>query len=224
MPRAGSTITSVLAVALLAACASPTPEPAATALDAAPGDDFTADLPPVATAPAPAGATDPAQALADLARAAAAAATPDAAPPAHLRIPSIGVDTPTIDLDLTAETAEVPASFDVAGWYRQTKTPGTVGPAVIVGHVGSRAGPGVFADLDRLIAGDRIEVTDVDGATRTFVVSAGALVDKHDRPPEVFGWVGDRPELRLITCGGEFDVASGHHVSNYVIWAHEVET
>jgi len=157
-------------------------------------------------------------------RRAAAQAVADAAEPAHLSIPAIGVDTPTIDLDLTAAEAEVPESFHVAGWYRQTRTPGTIGPAVIVGHVGSRAGPGVFARLDRLHPGDEIHVTDDDGITRTFVVDAGALVDKYDRPEVVFGWVGDRPELRLITCGGDFDPGTGHHVSNYVIWAHEVTT
>lgn len=161
--------------------------------------------------------------MADLNQRAVAAATTDAAEPAHLSIPAIGVDTPTIDLDLTAQEAEVPESFHVAGWYRQTRTPGTIGPAVIVGHVGSRHGPGVFARLDQLRPGDEIHVTDDEGTTRTFVVDEGELVDKHDRPPEVFGWVGTRPELRLITCGGEFDPGTGHHVSNYVVWAHEVD-
>lgn len=152
----------------------------------------------------------------------AAEPTPDAPAPAHIAIPAIGVDSRTIDLNLTATTAEVPESFHVAGWYRQTPTPGTMGPSVIVGHVGSVAGPGIFSELDRLGPGDEILVTDVDGGTRTFVVDRGALVDKYDRPDDVLGWGENRPELRLITCGGDFDPSTGHHVSNYVIWAHEL--
>lgn len=211
---------------VLAGCASTTPAEsgprAAAPTSATPAEEFTVDLGEVEVAPPP--APDASAVLANLGRRAAAHAAPDAAEPAHLVIPAIGVDTATIGLDLTATTAEVPESFHVAGWYRQTRTPGTVGPAVIAGHVGSRAGPGVFARLDQLHVGDEIHTTDVDGVTRTFVVDHGALVDKYDRPPEVLGWVGDRPELRLITCGGDFDPGRGHHVSNYVIWAHEVTT
>lgn len=242
----------LVVVAVSAGCASgstsddvagpPVGPPAATGDFVAEVDDIE-PAPPVAQttpSPAPAGATpapeaagptqapatplrDPTAVLAEASRRAAAAARPSAAEPAHLSIPSIGVDTPTIDLDLSATEAEVPVSFHVAGWYRQTRTPGTVGPAVIVGHVGSRDGPGVFARLDQLRPGDEIHVTGDDGGRRVFVVDRGALVDKYDRPPEVFGWGQDRPELRLITCGGDFDPTVGHHVSNYVVWAHEVE-
>lgn len=210
----------------LAGCTGRGEAPVAEAPAPVSDDGFVAELGEVEAAPppAPSASTAGVARLADLGRRAAATAPRDAPEPAHLSIPAIGVDTPTIDLDLTAQEAEVPESFHVAGWYRQTRTPGTIGPAVIVGHVGSRDGPGVFAQLDRLRPGDAIHVTDDEGATRSFVVDRGALVDKHDRPPEVFGWVGDRPELRLITCGGDFDPGTGHHVSNYVIWAHEVDT
>lgn len=184
--------------------------------------EFRADVGGVEVAPAaPPPPPTVTERIAEMTRAAAVAAEPDAPPPAHIAIPAIGVDSHTIDLDLTAREAEVPESFHVAGWYRQTKTPGTVGPSVIVGHVGSVAGPGIFNDLDKLRPGDEIAVTDVDGTTRTFVVDRGALVDKYDRPDDVLGWGENRAELRLITCGGDFDPGTGHHVSNYVIWAHE---
>jgi LPXTG-site transpeptidase (sortase) family protein len=195
--------------------------------------EFRADVDGVVAAPAPPPPAPPSPAppspapvsgrerVAEIVRATAEAAQPDAPPPARISIPAIQVDSDTIGLNLTSTQAEVPESFQVAGWYRQTKTPGTIGPAVIVGHVGSVAGPGIFSDLDDLRPGDEVVVTDVDGQRRTFVVDRGALVDKYDRPDDVMGWGENRAELRLITCGGDFDPNTGHFVSNYVIWAHE---
>jgi hypothetical protein len=37
----------------------------------------------------------------------------------------------------------------------------------------------------------------------------------------VYGPTPD-PELRLITCGGAFDYATGHYLSNIVVYATEV--
>jgi LPXTG-site transpeptidase (sortase) family protein len=92
---------------------------------------------------------------------------------------------------------------DRAGWYRHSPTPGQVGPSVILGHVtvGSH-GDGVFRHLDRLHRGDRIVARLADGAAAEFAVTAVRKVAKADFPAdEVYGDV-DRPELRLITCGG----------------------
>ncbi|MEY9992879.1 LPXTG-site transpeptidase (sortase) family protein [Streptomyces sp. V4I8] len=127
-------------------------------------------------------------------------------PPVRLRIPAIEVDTPVIRLGLAADgTVEVPpiTADDRAGWYRHSPTPGQVGPSVLLGHVTVGAyGDGVFRDLARLRRGDRIVARRKDGTTAGFAVSAVRTVAKADFPADdVYGDV-DRPELRLITCGG----------------------
>lgn len=126
--------------------------------------------------------------------------------PVRLRIPAIEVDTPVIGLGLARDgTVEVPpiTSDDRAGWYRHSPTPGQVGPSVILGHVTVGAyGDGVFRDLGRLRRGDRIVAGRKDGSSAEFTVSAVRTVAKADFPADdVYGDV-DRPELRLITCGG----------------------
>jgi sortase (surface protein transpeptidase) len=142
--------------------------------------------------------------------------------PTRTRIPSIGVDAPCIELNLGAEEVEVPEDFDDTGWWIQTRKPGEIGPAVIGGHVDSRSGPAVFFRLDELRPGDEVVVEDDQGETRTFVVSEDPIqVDKHDRPPEVFGFTNARPELRLITCGGDFNPNIGHYVDNIVVFCHD---
>ncbi|MBQ0998086.1 class F sortase [Streptomyces sp. RK62] len=126
--------------------------------------------------------------------------------PVRLRIPAIEVDTPLIRLGLEKDgTVEVPpiTAHDRAGWYRHSPTPGEVGPSVVLGHVTvGEYGDGVFHDLSRLRKGDRIEARRQDGSTAVFAVSSVRTVAKAAFPSDdVYGDV-DRPELRLITCGG----------------------
>jgi hypothetical protein len=138
--------------------------------------------------------------------------------PVRIEIPAIGVDAPTIDLKLNGPEPEVPTDFDDTGWYRETRKPGEIGPSVIAGHVDSRRGPAVFFDLVDLVEGDLVIVHGEDGDTRTFEVVGTGQYDKYALPPEVFGFGEGVPELRLITCGGNFDRSSGHYEDNYVVY------
>ncbi|CAM5511733.1 class F sortase [Streptomyces purpurascens] len=126
--------------------------------------------------------------------------------PVRLLVPAIGVDTPVIRLGLAPDgTVEVPpvTADDRAGWYRHSPTPGRTGPSVILGHVTvGRYGDGVFRHLDRLRRGDRIVARLENGTAAEFAVTAVRTTPKTDFPADdVYGDV-DRPELRLITCGG----------------------
>ncbi|WEO93341.1 class F sortase [Streptomyces sp. FXJ1.172] len=126
--------------------------------------------------------------------------------PARLRIPRIGVDTPVMRLGLAQDgSVEVPpiTAHDQAGWYQHSPTPGQTGPSVILGHVTVGAyGDGVFRHLDRLRQGDGITVRLENGRSAEFTVTSVRTVAKADFPTKaVYGDV-DRPELRLITCGG----------------------
>lgn len=126
--------------------------------------------------------------------------------PVALRIPAIGVDTPVMRLGLAPDgSVRVPpvVAHDRAGWYRHSPTPGQTGPSVILGHVTVGAyGDGVFRRLARLRRDDRIEVRLENGTTAVFTVGSVRTVAKAEFPSDaVYGDV-DRPELRLITCGG----------------------
>jgi LPXTG-site transpeptidase (sortase) family protein len=126
--------------------------------------------------------------------------------PVGLLIPAIGVDTPVMRLGLAPDgSVQVPpiTAHDRAGWYRHSPTPGQTGPSVILGHVTVGAhGDGVFRHLDRLRRGDRIAARLENGTTAEFAVTEVRTVAKADFPAkDVYGNV-NRPELRLITCGG----------------------
>ncbi|GAA5038493.1 hypothetical protein GCM10023335_87740 [Streptomyces siamensis] len=109
-------------------------------------------------------------------------------------------------------------AHDRAGWYRHSPTPGQTGPSVILGHVTVGAyGDGVFRRLARLRRGDRIVTRLENGTAAEFSVSDVRTVAKADFPADdVYGDV-DRPELRLITCGG-FRTGDGY-LDNVIVFA-----
>lgn len=140
--------------------------------------------------------------------------------PVSLDIPAIGVRTSLTSLGRTASGAlEVPGDTVHAGWYRFSARPGAVGPSVIVGHVDSRTGPGVFYSLGHLRPGDKITVRRTDASTATFQVTQTATYPKSHLPAtRIYGPTPDRA-LRLITCGGAFDSTAHAYRSNVVVYA-----
>lgn len=140
--------------------------------------------------------------------------------PVSLDIPAIGVAESTLStLGLNPdETVEVPTDFDRAGWFALGPTPGESGAAVILGHVDSTTGPAVFFRLGALAPGDRIEVGLADGRVARFVVDSVETFEKQAFPAERVYTSDGSPDLQLVTCGGEFDRATGHYLSNVVVF------
>ena len=145
------------------------------------------------------------------------------AEPVSLVIPSIGVSASIVHLGLTSSGAlQVPSTTAVAGWYTGSPRPGSIGSAVIAGHIDSIAGPGIFYRLSQLQRGARVYVRRADGTLAVFEVTEVQMFAKDAFPTTaVYGAVPD-PELRLITCGGTFDYSTRSYLSNTVVFAKEV--
>lgn len=212
---------ALLAVALVAVAAvalgvaltgqQEPPQPAAAAATAETTAPRVPDaVPPPSAAPAPAPAEEA------------------VAAPVSVAIPAIDVESDLMRLGLNGDgTVEVPplAEDDQAGWYEGGPAPGAVGPAVVLGHVDSQEwGPGIFFDLGALQAGDEITVTREDGSVATFAVDRVERHRKDDFPTiEVYGNTDDA-QLRLITCGGDFDSGARSYEDNVIVFASLVGT
>jgi hypothetical protein len=112
-----------------------------------------------------------------------------------------------------------PASVAVAGWFTGSAVPGEVGPTVIAGHVDSYEGPGIFYRLDTLRPGDLVAVGRSDGVTVRYRVTDVESVPKDAFPTRQVYGPTPGPELRLITCGGDFDHTARRYLSNVVVSA-----
>ncbi len=90
---------------------------------------------------------------------------------------------------------------------------------MIVGHVNSYQGPAVFFRLTELTTGDQIHVDRADGSIVTFAVQRLERHDKNKFPTEaVYGDTSDQ-QLRLVTCGGEFDDQDRRYLDNIIAFA-----
>jgi hypothetical protein len=185
------------------------PQPAAATTDPSPSS--AAPIPSSPEAPTPDAPGTP------------SAEAPAVAAPVSVGIPSIDVTSDLMRLDLNDDgTVEVPPlePDDKAGWYQRGPAPGAVGPAVILGHVDSAEhGPGIFFDLGALQPGAEIEVARADGTVAVFAVDR---VERHPKDAfptiEVYGNTPDA-QLRLITCGGDFDSGVRSYEDNVIAFA-----
>ncbi len=133
---------------------------------------------------------------------------------------------------------------DAVSWLN---TPGYAAPfsnhgaVILAGHINWKGVPGALSDLSEYGANDlgkTITVTMTDGRHRDYRIVQGLTVDKAQLAAEstqgplhtaMFGQTGlygapDRPteELRLISCGGQFDPAAGSYNSNIVVIARPI--
>jgi hypothetical protein len=139
--------------------------------------------------------------------------------PVAIDIPAVGVHSALLSLGLNGDgTVQVPsgATYDEAGWYRYSPTPGSIGPAVILGHVTGPGRESVFFRLGELRPGNRVTVSREDGSVAVFQIERIRRYPKKRFPTELVYGNTDRASIRLITCGGMFNLSTGHFLDNVI--------
>ncbi|OKH91191.1 class F sortase [Streptomyces uncialis] len=145
--------------------------------------------------------------------------------PTRVDIPAIGVQAPVVRRGLDRAGAVAPPPFDqpgIVGWYGGGTRPGAPGAALLVGHTDTDTRPAVFHRIGALRPGDTIRVVRTDATVAEFTVEDVETVDRHRfDAARVYGpHERGRAELRLLTCAGTFDRASGTYSANTVVSAY----
>ena len=153
-----------------------------------------------------------------------AAARPGS-PPMGVDVPGLGIRSAVNPVGQNPDgSVEVPAPgplYDQAAWYRYSVTPGEIGPSVLLGHVDSaRSGPSVFYDLAKIETGSAFTVNRADGSVLSFRVDSVQRYPKDAFPTQTVYGGTTRPEIRLVTCGGEFDRLERSYRDNIVVFGH----
>lgn len=142
--------------------------------------------------------------------------------PTEIKIPKINAESSLMAVAVNKDgQIAVPSVTQPmqAAWYRFSPVPGDVGPSIILGHIDGAHQPGIFYHLDDLNPGDEITVTRSDGQDVKFVVDHKVEVPKDQFPADAVYGNTDKPQLRLITCGGVFDHEAHSYVDNVVVYA-----
>lgn len=146
--------------------------------------------------------------------------------PTRVTVPSIAAESTLVPTGLQADgSLEVPpvSTPMQASWFDASPTPGEVGPSVILGHVNGNGQPGIFADLHKVVAGAEVLVDRADGQRAVFQVSRVETMPKSSFPTDSVYNDTANPQLRLITCGGDFDRANSSYLSNVIVYADLVD-
>ncbi|MFI5616860.1 class F sortase [Streptomyces sp. NPDC051567] len=145
--------------------------------------------------------------------------------PQRVEVPSIGVRAPVVPRGLDKDGAIEPPPYEspgTVGWWGAGTAPGAAGTALMVGHVDTASKPAVFYGLSTAQPGDKVRVARADGSVAEFTVEdvrifERAAFDAH----KAYGQrVAGRAELRLVTCGGEYDKAAKEYTANVVVSAY----
>ena len=141
--------------------------------------------------------------------------------PTAIAIPSVNINVPLVPVgQAPGGIIQMPPLFAwEAGWYDKSPTPGQLGPSVIVGHVDNYKTISVFWRLRYVHQGAAIIVTRADGTRLTFTVNALVEVSQSNFPTQVVYGNTDSEALRIITCGGAFNTATGSYEQNTVVFA-----
>lgn len=141
--------------------------------------------------------------------------------PAHISIPSIGVNADIVQVGKNAKgTMSTPPDYKTAAWYAPGSRPGAPGSAVMAGHLNnSLSMAGVFANLDKLKRGDTIIVSDAGGHTRTFTVFASEVYPVDKAPTDLIFTTLGPSQLALVTCDGAWNQGKKSFNERLVVYA-----
>lgn len=110
-----------------------------------------------------------------------------------------------------------PSQGDLPGYYTKAVTPGEAGPAIMVAHYDTRYGPALMKNAADIKIGSEIKIGRQDGTAATFKVRQVQQISKGNFPTQKVYGDTNRPELRLITCGGP--ITDGHRADNIIFYA-----
>lgn len=140
--------------------------------------------------------------------------------PVRLLIPSININASIQQVGINSKgEMEVPSNTAEVGWFKLGSPPGEKGSAVISGHFDGKDGKeGVFANLHKLKAGDKLHIEDGKGKLISFVVR-----EKRTLAPgyadDVFNVDDGVAHLNLITCDGTWDGDKKSYSKRLVVFA-----
>ncbi len=141
------------------------------------------------------------------------------------------INTPKLKVDAAVEhvayapnsrAMDVPKKWENVAWFEPGYVPGTKGNSVIAGHLDSRTGPAVFADLEKIEVNDIVSVVDTKGKKTDFRVIKKQVYFDADAPLlDIFGPT-EEAHLNLITCEGEFNQDTDRYDRKLVVFTEKV--
>ena len=141
--------------------------------------------------------------------------------PTRIKVPSVGIDANVQAVGTRADgTMATPSNFTDTSWYKDGGHPGAEGNAVFAGHVNNAlTTAGVFGHLNQVHLGDYVTVSNKEGRTLLYKVTAIDQYPADEAPADsIFAATGPS-QIILITCDGDWVPAQKSFDKRLVITA-----
>lgn len=128
--------------------------------------------------------------------------------PKILTIKKLNVKANVVGLGLKAgNEIGVPGNIYDVGWYNGSAQPGDGGTILFDGHVHGPTQPGVFVNLKKLAAGDKLSIERGDGKVFNYhvVKTQSYEASKVDMGAAFNPAEPGKPALNMITCDGSYN-------------------
>ena len=158
--------------------------------------------------------------------AAGSAASSSIAPdqPKTIKIQKLGINASVVSVGLTSSGAvDTPKNIWNAAWYTGSAKPGNSGAVLIDGHSSATRGA-LFGNLDRLAAGDQIQIVRGDGTLITYSIAYTTIVNRNnvDMGSLLKPYDGADKGLNIITCTGKWIDSEKTLENRVLIYAKQV--
>ncbi len=142
--------------------------------------------------------------------------------PRVLTIDSLNVKARVRKLGVKANNElDAPKNIYDAGWYEGSSRPDEAGAMLIDGHVQGPTKPGIFMNLNKLKAGDKLSVERGDGKTISYHVVKSQTFEATTMDMQVTLNSVDPAKngLNIISCSGQYDTKSKNYTQRLVVFA-----
>jgi sortase (surface protein transpeptidase) len=142
--------------------------------------------------------------------------------PRFIYIPEINVSKTRVKplgVNKEGEVA-VPDNIFDAGWYTGSVKPGQTGAMFIFGHISSWEANGIFHDLHKLKAGDKVMIERGDGKNYTYLVNHSKLYNasKVNMTEVLKPTKPGTAALNLMTCAGKVKPGTNEFTERLVVF------
>ncbi len=141
--------------------------------------------------------------------------------PVGIEVAAAGVDAEIEVINIIDGVMQDPTDPLLVSWYEESAKLGEIGNVLFAGHVNWYSiGAAVFFNLEDLAEDDEIIATGEDGELYRYAVVWNETVELATLTPKrIEELVGQTKieSVTLVTCGGEFDAATGHYLSRTVV-------
>jgi Sortase domain len=153
--------------------------------------------------------------------------TAEATPPGAWGVPPIKITIPALGLEAAIEAVgqdpdgamSAPSDPDEVAWYKLGPGMGVPGNVVLAGHVNWDGRIRTFGYLDKLGAGDVIQIVDEEGRGFEYAVESSHWVRADGAPIEEIFAQPNEPVITLITCGGEYIASRREYLDRLIVKA-----